>query len=71
MIHEAELQKESKLTYVEKQLGDAIVGKSEQLQRPLGNPRLKEGMSLRASAAKSAKLKSNGGRHFACSPGFR
>ena len=31
MIHEAELQKESKLTYVEKQLGDAVVGKSEQL----------------------------------------
>ena len=62
---------ESKLTYVKKQLGDAIVGKSEQLQRHLGNPRLKEGMSLSASAAKSTKLKSNRGRHFACSPGFR
>jgi hypothetical protein len=67
MIYEAGLAEESKLTYVEEHLGDAIVGESEQLQRPLGNPRLKEGTSLRISTAKSAKLKSNRGRRFVCS----
>jgi hypothetical protein len=46
---------QKKLTYVEKQLGDAIVGESEQLHRPLRNPRLKEGMILRYQHRETVK----------------
>jgi hypothetical protein len=46
---------ETELTYVKQQLGDAIVGESEQLQSPLRNPRLKEGMIRRISIAKVGK----------------
>ncbi|PWZ28994.1 40S ribosomal protein S30 [Zea mays] len=56
MIYEAGLAEESKLTYVEEQLGDAIVGESEQLQRPLGNPRLKEG-KVHGSLARAGKVR--------------
>jgi hypothetical protein len=46
---------ETELTYVKQQLGYAIVGESEQLQRPLRNPRLKGGSIRRISIARMGR----------------